>query len=528
MFTIKLFKFNKKVNSTDVPLMSSGTDFNCNIKTPSSIISPVIDIQYNPDNIPKYNYAYIQAFERYYFINNIVYDMGIWTISLSIDLLASYKTDILNSTQYVLRSASKKNEYLIDTFYTTYREGKNNEFYKSDYITSIEHKNKSGSWVSINYNNVEFLNGIFVVGVVGDNVAGVIYYAMTSPVFKEFLGKAFNLVPTNMTDVSDGVANAIYNPLQYITSVRWFPNTPYQRGTSTNVIRIGGQTINLVRFDCWPLDTLSVECFRFAVSLPYHPQASEVGQYLNMPPYTECNLYFQPFGNIPIDMTKTLGSDRIRVYWYIDYTSGASTVEVRNNATGGGNIIYSDNAEFGVPLPISTLIYDWKGALILGGANWLKNTIASKSSGASTQSADKLLATAHSMGLNNIEDVSVGVVKSAIPSVSEALSNINTDLLDTVINLAGASLGQLNTKGAQGSFLAYNLDLPYLYAWFSILTDVNNEKYGSPLYKNVKLNNLSGFCICSNASVEYESGKTPLESEKSGVITLLNNGIFIE
>ena len=528
MFTIKLFKFNKKVNSTDVPVMSTGTNFNCLMKTPSSLITPVIEIEYNPDNLPKYNYAYIESFERYYFINNIVFERGVWILSLSVDLLASYKEDIFNSRQYVIRSASRKNEFLIDTFYNTYRSGTVDDFYKSNYVSTVQHYNpKEDEWVNINYYNVNFKNGVFVVGVVGDNEAGVVYYVMSTPTFKEFIGKAFNLVPTNMTDVSSGVANAIFNPLQYITSVRWYPKQPYYTGTSTNVVKIGGQTITMVRFDCWPLDTLSVEEFRFDVALPNHPQANTIGKYLNMPPYTECNLYFQPFGNIPIDMTKTLGSNYIRVKWYVDYCTGASTVEIRNNTLGDGNIIYSDNAEFGVPLPISSLIYDWKGALILGGANWLKNTIT-KSANSFSQSNDKLLATAQSMGLTNIEDVSTGVVGGSIPSVSEALSNINTNLLDTVVNMAGASLGQLNTKGAQGSFLAYNLDLPYVYAWFSKLTGVDNDKYGSPLYENVRLDSLSGFCICSNASVSYESGKTPLESEKAGVNTLLNNGIFIE
>ena len=154
MFSIKLYKFNKKVNSTATPL-DNGRNFNCNIKTPSSLISPVIELEYNPDNIPKYNYAYIEAFERYYFINNIVFDRGLWILSLGVDLLASYKDDIINSRQYVIRSSSNKNEYLIDTFYNTYRSGLLDEFYKSNYIRTVQHYNpKTDEWVDTNYYNI--------------------------------------------------------------------------------------------------------------------------------------------------------------------------------------------------------------------------------------------------------------------------------------------------------------------------------------------------------------------------------------
>ena len=84
MIRINLYKFTKKTNSTARP----GTPYmtlDCAIKTPSSILRPYIDIATESD-LSAVNYAYIPDYERYYFVNDIVYNRGLWELSMVVDV----------------------------------------------------------------------------------------------------------------------------------------------------------------------------------------------------------------------------------------------------------------------------------------------------------------------------------------------------------------------------------------------------------------------------------------------------------
>ena len=66
-----------------------------------------------------YNYCYISQFNRYYYINDIVASKnGYVTMYLECDVLMSFKSDILNSTQLVTRQKNKGKMYLADADWT--------------------------------------------------------------------------------------------------------------------------------------------------------------------------------------------------------------------------------------------------------------------------------------------------------------------------------------------------------------------------------------------------------------------------
>ena len=110
---INFYTFAKKINSTKQPT-GNGTQLDCNIKAPSSIINPVLEITTSPIS---FNYCYIPAFSRYYYINDITFDRGLWVISCSVDVLASYKTTIGNSSCYVTRSSQNFDGDIMDNLY---------------------------------------------------------------------------------------------------------------------------------------------------------------------------------------------------------------------------------------------------------------------------------------------------------------------------------------------------------------------------------------------------------------------------
>lgn len=67
------------------------------LKEQTSITSPAIMIESgNPVN---FNYAYIPDFNRYYFISDIInVSNNLWRINLKVDVLESFKNDILSSS----------------------------------------------------------------------------------------------------------------------------------------------------------------------------------------------------------------------------------------------------------------------------------------------------------------------------------------------------------------------------------------------------------------------------------------------
>ncbi len=108
---IKLWdNFSKRRNSTkapssdDVPVIRSAVlKDGCSKTHPSFFIQGIAE------------YTYVQAFGRYYFVDNVEYDINDaeW-LHCSIDVLATWKAEILATSAFVSYSTSDYNSYIID------------------------------------------------------------------------------------------------------------------------------------------------------------------------------------------------------------------------------------------------------------------------------------------------------------------------------------------------------------------------------------------------------------------------------
>lgn len=527
-----MYQFNKKINSTRKPT-AAGDSFSCEMKESSSILFPVVEIRTGNSNsiIPLYNYAYISEFNRYYWIDDIVYDMGYWTISLHCDALASFRKEILNTKQYVIRAYSEQDNTIADSLYLTKAGTSLDEVDWESYqgIAGDANKvyvNANGVTTTKSYFNVSFTSGTFVVGIVGNNTAGVTYYAFGNGDFKNFINSALTFTPSDMNDVSSGIANAVFDPIQYITTVRWFPIAPYYASTTTS-IKVGGYTIP-GSYTAGIVSVGSKTTVDFEIDIPKHPSGYP---YMNLSPFTELSLVLQPFGVVPLDTTKLMNSSAINVMIEIDFCYGMATLYVSRRISGSSmpqlvnsGIVYTVSMDYGVNLPISSLVMDWKAGAIVSALQFIKS-VASGNGITNPLKKETTASTNNAAGKGRRGGPGLAnYTRRELPERTD--SSIDVSLLDKAMDLTASALGQISTTGAVGSFLAYTyVNAPYVEAWFKMTPDRDIQRFGFPLYKVKTLSDLTGITVCLNATFECESA---MEEEIGTIQSVLNTGVYIE
>ena len=98
-------------------VLNNTLTLNGNLREESSIVNPTILVEHS--NLSVYNYAYIPEFKRYYFVSEMTsVRNGLWRVTLSVDVLESYKTDILNLSCIVDKQQNQSyNNYIDDGSY---------------------------------------------------------------------------------------------------------------------------------------------------------------------------------------------------------------------------------------------------------------------------------------------------------------------------------------------------------------------------------------------------------------------------
>lgn len=100
----------RKVNKT----VTTAFSVSANIYGDASILAPQFLIDYRAE-IFNQNYVYVQAFSRYYFINNVTLSSGArMIVSCSVDPLFSFKNQILALTPTIIRQENAERSFLPD------------------------------------------------------------------------------------------------------------------------------------------------------------------------------------------------------------------------------------------------------------------------------------------------------------------------------------------------------------------------------------------------------------------------------
>lgn len=342
-YNIIIYKFAKRKNSTKgVPNNVTNKQFVCEVIDDTPITAPVVIIDSAGENISGFNYAYIDAFDRYYFISNWNYERGLWKASLDVDVLASFRAEIYATTAYVLRAASNSDPMLPDRLFPA-------------------HVGATYAYTQVaNPFGAKFNEGSFIVGIINNDsnsYGAVSYYVMSSADFRGFSNVLLsNINIYGVQDVSNELLKCLYNPFQYIVSCIWLPFTP-PLGERIAQVPVGWWNINS---PANRLAALTMNSGTLAMDIPINPEAS-VRPWMKSSPYTDYYILIPPAGAFSISSDALVNSDKLYIAWNIDCITGDSLISF---ASGNANKIFNQvSCNIGIPVQIAQMAPNVYGQL---------------------------------------------------------------------------------------------------------------------------------------------------------------------
>lgn len=329
MVTVEFYVFTKERNNAKHPKLPIKT-LECELKAPTSILSPVLILDNTEMLNPFFwNYARILQFGRYYYIEDWTFDGNKLVCKLSVDVLATYRQQILTSTQNVARHGNKTNDDVVDTQIKPF--GAPN--FQTQIMNSLLHK--------------DYDNGFYVVDIInGDknHVGATTSYMFNADGFHNLLSKVFNVGSYNTNlSVDSATLAAVYNPLQYITRCMYIPiNGGLFQGEEITELWVGWHKYTGI-YNCFRLK-MSYETMNHPVTfaVPKHPKTYMYTKTINLDPISHYELDIQPFGLFVLDSSKLIDATQIKVQMSIDVFTGNALLQVFaiNQVEGQDNLLH--------------------------------------------------------------------------------------------------------------------------------------------------------------------------------------------
>lgn len=331
---IHFYNVGKRKNSTWVPPESSAVATRTGaLRSPSSISSPTISVQYNDatGNPTGFNYCYIEEFNRYYFVKDWTFEEGVWVCSLECDVLATFKSEVETEEFYIVRSSTAFDGSVIDNFYPA-----KSGYTKKAQEISVLPEGSSTGW----------LTGFIILTVVGQEGA-LEYYQFQVTDFTTFCQKVFGDIDwadIKESGIKESIVKIVMNPFQYVSNCMWMP-FGIPGGTEVAELPLGYWKIPAV---CTKLNTLLAYHLTRSVTLSSHPQDSR-GDYLNHGAYHRLEIASRLFGVMQIDTNKITTGRPINIDFRIDPRTGMYDISFTNNNA----LLGYSSGMYGVPVQIN-------------------------------------------------------------------------------------------------------------------------------------------------------------------------------
>lgn len=453
-FNVRFYNFQKETNSTlqPEPLAPETTrvTYSCEARDPLSLAAPVIKVLIPMDADIDFNYMYVAAFNRYYWITDWEYRDRCWYVSGSVDALATYRNQIGDISAYILRSAHEYDGTIQDNFYPVKAQ------WNAD-LTAI-----GTPWQYGDRNS-----GCYSVGIISSG--GVTnFWLMSRATLEEMMAYILSddyaaEVLTTLGITAYPEAKAIIDPLQYIASVTWLP------------VALGDTLLTSIKIG-YVVKPLNVSyanpsvpgSFTLSFEKPLHPLTSARGAYMNVSPYTRLSIFIPPFGIIDIDTSAAQTAAIIRAVIKVDMCLGNGVLEL----WAGSDIMLSRVcARVGVPVQLSQVIAPGYGLLSAAGA---------------------------AAGIAG--DIISGNFGGAASGLASGIGNAITGQIPSA-----------NTIGSVGSIDTLT-GTPQLQALFGIPATDDLAHRGRPLCAVRTIRNVPGYLLCADVDIHI-AGATSAEMD---------------
>ena len=479
--TIKLGTFSKRINSTKQPTLSGFTDFDCVLKDTTSVDNPTFLI--SAADLEGYNYANWGS--RYYFISALrSIRNNLWEVDCALDVLATYKSNILATTAYVIYDTVSNTEL-------------------PDNRLPI----KTTKSISVSTAACPFVpdGGCFILSLTGSNGTTGVYKATEGQLaaliddVSNIWDNLFNYpdapdkpdVPDYGSDFLENISLAVrywaddfmwyieyikqavcqfFGSGDLVQNIRECRYIPFNVGTTG-----GATTIYLGTFETQQsLGKLNTETVHRTASVSIPWQAND---FRRRSPYTEVYLYLPYIGMIKLSSENLVGQSSISVAYTLALRDGSLICTV----SSGGEILgqYSGNVGASVPIGVSNINLPKAAQSVISGA---------------TSAAGKNL----------------GGVGMAVLNFADAVTP-NFSSIGGLDGIAGI--------GANQNITCYTVFHDTIVAPNSQLQTI-----GSPTMAPKALATLTGFCQCMDAHVEAPA----MDNELEAIDNYLNSGFFIE
>ena len=447
-YTVRIYKFNKRKNSTKQPPVPGTTniEFSCQLMDGSGMLNPTFRLDFSGvvGDVPQnYNYAYVSEWNRYYFIADWEYNLGLWNLKLSVDVLASWQSDIGGMTTYILRSASNYDRYLPDNTYPV----------------------RAGATYATEQNNLNpfataFSDGYFVAGLINNESGGygpVNYYVFTAAQFRSFSNYLLsNVSHYNVTDVTNDLLKVLMNPFQYVVSCTWLPFTPPTSGAVSSV-GLGWWSIpvSASKLSGYVRAGGSVTC-----QIPRNPEGTSK-QFMYGEPYTEYYLDFPPFGSFSISADQLINATFLDMGWDCDCITGVGRLQMGANSAQPFNIVH---AQVGVPVQLAQMGPQLATELqqALGTTGW--------------DFGDRIM---------------------------ETVANIGNALLATKM--------PMQSTGSTGGFMAGYYPIKLTGIFHGVAAE-NLAEFGAPCCKTLQIGTLSGYVQCAHGEFDGKATDSEIDA----------------
>lgn len=586
---VTFYNFGKKVNSTAQP-SSGGTTFPCELIENTSISAPTIRL--NLSNVSGFSpmgktYAYIPDFQRYYFVMDWVYELGTWVAPLQVDALATAKTNIGASSQYVVRSSYEFNRYIEDSMYPVQNRYYPSKIYGYSTVTGGRtplfcETSEMGVWYIVGIIGGISLAMDIVFGLTGNKAynGSVVYYVLTDKQMEAFIGqllRSVSLFSIPTSEISEELQKQLINPIQYIESIQCVPFKPpvfydpyHSDDAKTKFYMLGFKELEVAHVgpsydsdtDDWRIlakpsitgdirdlpDTNGndgwIKCHEMKSVCHVHPNWSRGDWTLNSP-YTRFVIEVEPYGTIDVPSHALIMADKYQlpddtqtyfdiIYktWF-DVATGACRLDIGIICNQMFMPFYTNTTKVSISVPCHQSIQDVAG--------FVKNTNSLDASTFNT-SVDTVagilgLLTLGALGGVGESDrqkgnISASTGNGVIGDIAGMMKSIHTFKAETVPNTA-ISLKENNApkitgcSSAEGSFISFSqtMNSPIVYCYYAILAPDNNADVGRPLNDIRQISSIPGFIKCM--SPHFSDGNLTA-SEVEQILSFMQGGFFYE